>query len=109
MELAKGNKGGVGELLSGAENVHWSHHVAAATMVAGAVLFVCGRQRRALAIAAAGAAATLFERPQAVQELWARLPEHIRTGQDFLVRAESFIEKLAEQSARIREMISRQA
>ena len=58
---------------------------------------------------APGAVATIFERPQQAQELWTRLPDHIRTGQDFLVRAEAFIEKLAEQSARIRETISRQA
>ena len=109
MELAKGNKGGIAEVLEGSEQVHWSHHVAAAALVAGAVLLVCGRQRRALAIAAAGAVATIFERPQQAQELWTRLPDHIRTGQDFLVRAEAFIEKLAEQSARIRETISRQA
>ena len=40
MELAKGNKGGIAEVLEGSEQVHWSHHVAAAALVAGAVLLV---------------------------------------------------------------------
>ncbi len=90
-------------------DIHWSHHLAAISMIAGAILLVTGRKRQALAIAAAGAASTLMERPQAAQELWASLPGHIRTGQDLLVRAEAFIEKLGEQAARIREMIGRQA
>ncbi len=107
MELVK-EKGAVGQILDGGHEVHWSHHVAAAALVAGAALLILGKQRRALAIAMAGATATVFERPQQAQELWKRLPEHIHSAQDFLVRAETFIEKLAEQSARIRETISRQ-
>ena len=87
---------------------HWTHHVAAASMVAGAVLLLTGRKRQALAVAAAGAAFTLLERPEDAQELWSKLPGYIRGGQDFLVRAETFVEKLAEQVARVRESVSRQ-
>ncbi len=109
MDLTKSTSSKAGEILQSGQDVHWSHNAAAATMVAAAVLLVLGRPRRALAVAAAGATMTLFERPQAAQELWSRLPEHIRTGQDFLVRAEAFIEKVAEQAIRVRETISRQA
>ena len=89
-------------------DVHWSHHLAAISMIAGAILLVTGRKRQALAIAAAGAASTLLEQPQAAQQLWVSLPTHIRTGQDFLVRAETFLEKLTEQAAKLREMVGRQ-
>ncbi len=96
-------------ILANVEDVHWSHHVAAATLVAGAILLVLGRKRQAMVIAVAGAVTTLMERPEAAQELWKELPTHIRNGQDFLVRAESFIEKLGEQAARLREVVGRQA
>lgn len=96
------------KVLASVEDVHWSHSVAAATLVAGAVLLVLGRKRQALAIAVAGAVSTLMERPESAQELWKQLPTHIRTGQDFLVRAESFIEKLGEQAAKLREIVGRQ-
>ncbi len=98
-----------GKALEAVEEIHWSHHIAAIAMVAGAVLLVTGRKRPALAIAVAGAAGTLLERPQAAQELWSALPGHIRNGQDFLVRAESFIERLGEQAAKLREVIGKQA
>ncbi len=94
--------------LEAVEEIHWSHQAAAIALVAGAVLLVCGKRRQALAIAAAGAAGTLLERPQAAQELWSALPGHIRTGQDFLVRAEGFIERLGEQAAKLREVLAKQ-
>ncbi len=97
------------EPLKAVEEIHWSHQLAAITLIAGAVLLVCGRKRQALAIAAAGAVGTVLERPQAAQELWASLPGHIRTGQDFLVRAEGFLERLSEQAAKLREVMAKQA
>ena len=90
------------------QRVHWSHQVAAASLVGGAALLLAGRKKEALIVAAAGAATTLLERPEEAQALWGNLPGYIRTGQDFLVRAETFIERLGEQAARLRETISRQ-
>ncbi len=108
MDLNKlGSEPGSG-VLADVDNAHWSHHVAAAALVAGAILLITGRKRQALVIAAAGAVTTLMEKPEAAQDLWKDLPKHIRTGQDFLVRAESFIERIGEQAARLRETISRQ-
>ena len=89
------------------DEFNWSRNIAAASLVAGAVLLVAGRRRTALAVAAAGAAVTLLERPEAAQELWTKLPEYICSGQDFLVRAEGVIEKLGEQAARLRETVGR--
>ena len=93
------------DILTG--EVPWARHVAAGSLVAGAVLLVMGNKRAALAVAAAGAAVALLERPEAAQELWARLPEYIRSGQDFLVKAEGVVEKLGEQAARLRESMGR--
>ncbi len=89
------------------DEFQWSRNLAAASLVAGAVLLVAGKKRSALAVASAGAAITLLERPEAAQELWAKLPGYIRQGQDFLVRAEGVIEKLGEQAARFKEAAAR--
>ena len=108
MDLTKLTAESKGTILPNPKDLHWSHHVAATSLVAGAVLLLMGRKRQAMVIAGAGAAMTLLERPEAAQELWAELPNYIRNGQDFLVRAETFIEKFSEQAARLREVISRQ-
>lgn len=86
---------------------HWSHHVAAAGLVAGAVLLLMGRKRAALTVAAAGAAATFLEHPEGAHELWGKLPAYVRNGQDFLVRLESTIEKVGEQAVKLRETIGK--
>ncbi len=85
----------------------WTRSVAAASLVAGAVLLVTGKRRSALAVATAGAAITLLERPEAMQELWTKLPGYLRQGQDFLVRAEGVIEKVGEQAARFRDVAAK--
>jgi hypothetical protein len=89
------------------DEFQWSRNIAAASLVAGAVLLVAGRKRTALAVAAAGAAISLLERPEAAQELWANLPGYLRQGQDFLVRAEGVIEKLGEQAMKLRDAAAR--
>jgi hypothetical protein len=89
------------------EEIPWARNIAAASLIAGAVLLVAGKKRAALAVASAGAAVTLLERPEAAQELWSNLPGYIRQGQDFLVRAEGVIERFGEQAARLREQIGR--
>ncbi len=96
------------KVLTSTNRIHWSHQVAAVSLVAGAVLLVTGRKREALIVAATGAATTLLEKPESAQQLWSSLPTYIRSGQDFLVRAETFIERLGEQAARLRETIGRQ-
>jgi hypothetical protein len=97
-----------GDTLTSAPDVHWSSHVAAATLVAGAVLLLVGRKREALVVAGAGAATTLLERPEAAQEIWSQLPTYVRNGQDFLVKAEQLIERVGEQATRIREAFLKQ-
>lgn len=105
MDLKTLTSHGGAEVLPTGQETHWTHQVAAAALVAGAILLVTGRKRQAFSLAAGGAALTLLERPEAAQELWSKLPSYIRNGQDFLVKAEGFIEKLNEQVARVRETL----
>ena len=107
-QISSASKAAGQQLMDVATDSPWTRYVAAGSLVAGAVLVVTGRPRTALAVTAAGAATLLLERPEAAQELWAKLPTYIRSGQDFLVRAESVIERLAEQAAKIRETIAQQ-
>ncbi|RRA47400.1 hypothetical protein [Acidipila sp. EB88] len=97
-----------GDTLAAVKQVHWSHQVAAASLVAGAVLLITGRKQAALIVAATGAATTLLEEPEEARELWSKLPAYIRQGQDFLVKAEGMIERVGEQAARLRETMGRQ-
>ena len=107
MDLTKVSSLNGKDVLAGAAEVPWTRNIAAASLVAGAVLLVVGRKRTALAVATAGAAITLLERPEAAQELWTKLPDYIRSGQDFLVKAEGVIERLGEQAAKLRETVGR--
>ncbi len=105
MDLTKGNVLGPKEVVW--SEVPWARNVAAGSLVAGAVLLVAGHKRTALAVASAGAAVALLEKPEAAQELWAKLPEYIHAAQDFLVRAEGTIERLAEQAAKLKDVVGR--
>src|ERR1700742_2092257 len=80
----------------------WQRAVAAGSLVAGACLFLSGRRKAALAVAAAGTAVGLFEKPEAARELWNSLPGYLRKGQNFLVRAEEVVEQLAQQGSKLR-------
>lgn len=83
----------------------WQRAVAAGSLVAGACLFLAGRRKTALAVAAAGTTVGLFEKPEVARELWDSLPGYLRKGQDFLVRAEDVIEQLAKQGSKLRSSI----
>lgn len=87
-------------------DVHWTHGVAAGSLLAGAFLLITGRRRTGLAVAAAGAAVTLLENPEALREFWKSMPRYIRNGQDFLVRVEDFVEELNRQGIRLRKVLS---
>jgi hypothetical protein len=84
----------------------WQRAVAAGSLVAGACLFLAGRRRAALAVAAAGASVGLLEHPEAARELWEGLPGYLRKGQDFLVRVEDFVGEVTKQGSKIRSSLS---
>jgi hypothetical protein len=83
----------------------WQRTVAAGSLVAGACLFLAGRRKTALAVAAAGATVGLLEHPEAAKELWDSLPQYLRKGQDFLVRVEDFVNEVAKQGSKLRSTI----
>jgi len=91
------------------DGMHWTRGVAAGSLLAGALLLVTGYRRAGLAAAAAGTAVGLLEHPEAVRNFWNSIPDLVHSGQDFLSRAESFVDELNRQGCRIREMLSREA
>ncbi|MGA7885065.1 MAG: hypothetical protein WCA44_04935 [Acidobacteriaceae bacterium] len=91
------------------DSLTWHRGVAAGSLVAGALLLVTGYRRAGLAVAAAGATVALLENPEAVRNFWNSIPDLVHTSQDFLSRAESLIDDINRQRARIRNMLSREA
>lgn len=81
--------------------------VAAGTLIASAYLLIAGRRKTALAVAAAGAAVAVIEHPDTAREIWEKVPGYLRAGQDFLVRAEDFVEDLAKKGEKLRQALTR--
>jgi hypothetical protein len=90
---------------SSLSEIPWTRTVAAGSLVAGALLLIAGRRKSALAVSAAGAAVALLENPEMVREAWNAMPRVIRSGQDFLVRIEDFVEELNKQSQHIKKVL----
>ncbi|MGB6130510.1 MAG: hypothetical protein WBG54_01930 [Acidobacteriaceae bacterium] len=86
--------------------IPWTRSVAAGSLAAGAVLLLTGRRRSGLILAAAGAAVALLENPESVRDAWNSLPRYIRSGQDFIARAEDFVQELNRQGHRIRNVVA---
>jgi hypothetical protein len=90
---------------SSLSEIPWTRTIAAGSFVVGALLLLSGRRKSALAVSAAGAAVALLENPEMVRDAWNAMPRMIRTGQDFLVRIEDFMEELNKQSQHVRKVI----
>jgi hypothetical protein len=86
----------------------WTRSVAAGTLVAGAVLLICGKRRSGIAVAAAGATVALLENPQAIKEAWEAMPRIMRSSHDFLARIEDFVDELNKQGIRLRSVLNQQ-
>ena len=85
----------------------WTRAVAAGSLIAGAYLLFAGRRKAALAVAAAGAAIAVLETPETVREIWDKVPGYLRAGQDFLVRAEDFVEDVAKKGEKFRQALTK--
>jgi hypothetical protein len=90
---------------SSLSEIPWTRTVAAGSLVVGALLLISGRRKSALAVSAAGAAVALLENPEIVREAWEAMPRVIRSGQDFLVRIEDFVEELNKQAQHVRKVL----
>jgi hypothetical protein len=86
--------------------IPWTRTIAAGSFVVGALLLLSGRRKSALAVSAAGAAVALLENPDIVRDAWNSMPRLVRTGQDFLVRIEDFVEELNKQGQHIRKVLT---
>jgi len=87
-------------------DIPWTRTVAAGSFVVGALLLIAGRRKSALAVSAAGAAVALLENPEIVRDAWNAMPRLVRSGQDFLVRVEDFVEELNKQGQHIRRVLT---
>lgn len=85
----------------------WPRAVAAGSLLASAILLLTGRRKAALAVAVAGAAVATLEKPELVREIWDNTPKYLRSGQDFLLRAEDVMVDLKNKGEKLREMLSR--
>jgi hypothetical protein len=86
--------------------IPWTRSVAAGSLIVGAVLLISGRRKSGLAVAAAGATVALLENPQAVREAWESMPRLVRSGQNFLVRVEDFVDELNKQGVKLRKVVA---
>jgi len=91
---------------SSLSEIPWTRTVAAGSFVVGAILLIAGRRKSALAVSAAGAAVALLENPEIVRDAWDAMPRLVRSGQDFLVRMEDFVEELNKQGQHLRKVIA---
>ena len=87
-------------------DVPWTRVVAAGSLLASAWLLFTGRRKAALAIAAGGAAVALLENPEAAREFWKGIPGYLHSAKDMLVRAEEFVEDVAEKGNKLRQTLT---
>jgi len=87
-------------------DVPWTRVVAAGSLIASAWLLFSGKRKAALAIAAGGAAVALLENPDAARELWKGIPGYLHSAKDMLVRAEEFVEDVAEKGNKLRQTLT---
>jgi len=87
-------------------DVPWTRVVAAGSLLASAWLLFTGRRKAALAIAAGGAAVALLENPDVAREFWKGIPDYLHSAKDMLVRAEEFVEDVAEKGNKLRQTIT---
>ena len=86
--------------------VPWTRAFAAGSLIVSAWLLFTGRRKAALAIAAGGAAVALLENPEAARELWKGIPGYLHSAKDMLVRAEEFVEDVAEKGNKLRQTLT---
>ena len=89
------------------QEMTWLRAIAAGSLVAGAALLLTGRKRAALTASGLGAAVILAEDPDAVKELWHRVPDYLQDGHELLGRLEGVLDGITEQGGRVRQLVRR--
>jgi hypothetical protein len=88
------------------KDVPWPRVVAAGSLLVGAYLLFTGRYRAALAAALGAAGVAALEKPEMAKDLWENTPKYLRSGQDFLRRAETIVEDVRSKGEKMRELLS---
>jgi len=86
--------------------ITWTRAFAAGSLLVSAYLIFTGKRKAALAVAAGGAAVALLENPEVARELWKGIPGYLHSAKDMLVRAEEFVEDVAEKGNKLRQTIT---
>jgi hypothetical protein len=89
------------------QETNWVRYAAAGTLAASGVLLVTGKQRAALLTALSGAVLVMIDQHEVVSAWWNSLPGYLDEVQGLLGRAQSAVEDLSEQGARLREVLNR--
>jgi hypothetical protein len=88
------------------KEIPWPRVAAAGSLLVGAYLLFTGRYKGAIAAALGAAGVAALEKPEMVKELWENTPKYLRSGQDFLRRAESIVEDVKSKGEKMRELLS---
>lgn len=89
------------------QEMTWLRALAAGSLVAGAALLLNGRKKAALTASGLGAAVILAEDPEAMKELWQRVPDYLQDGHEMLGRLEGVLDGITEQGSRVRQLVRR--
>lgn len=89
------------------ENAEWLRIGAGSTLLAGALLLLAGKRRAGLVATVAGAALTLLDQKETVQECWEALPGYLDKTQHMLEEAQSTIDDIAAKRDKLKALLSR--
>ncbi|MHB8301466.1 MAG: hypothetical protein ACYDC6_01320 [Acidobacteriaceae bacterium] len=89
------------------QEITWLRALAAGSFIAGAALLLTGRRKAALTASGLGAAVILTEDPDAIKELWQRVPNYLQDGHELLGRLEGVLDGITEQGGRVRQLVRR--
>lgn len=90
-----------GEVMKKTEN--WKRAVMIGSFSAAAFMFLTGRRTAGFALAGVGVATLAGEYPEKFEKFWEAAPEYLDRGTRLVQGVGNFVEKIAEQSARIQE------
>ncbi len=84
----------------------WIRFAAAGTLATSGVLLVTGKHRAGLITALSGAVLVMLDQHEVVSAWWNALPGYLEEVQTLLARAQSSVEDLSEQGAKLRQVLN---
>ena len=90
---------------AGSLSGNWTHLLVAGAMIAGGALVVTGHKKAGIVVAAAGAALGLIEEPETASGWWKNLPRYLSQAQDFLEKAEGYVEQASTQGRKLQSIL----